>query len=119
MKNIYNLFKKFWPSLIFLLIAVLLKILNINDYNLSFALFLIVLCVIIFSENKTIKYQQKILTDLINDEESDDENILIYPDDFVYTSEDSISYQNKIKKNWNSKKGKKVLNSLNFENYRY
>lgn len=120
MKKLYKLLKKFFPLLILLVIAILLIILKINDHNILFTLSLIIFCVIIYSKNKKIEYKQNYLTDFIfNDDESDNENILIYPDDFVYSSEDSKYFQNKIKKNWSSNKGKKVLNNLDFENYRY
>ena len=120
MKKLYKLLKKFFPLLILLVIAILLKIFKINDHNILFTLSLIIFCVIIYSKNKKIEYKQNYLTDFIfNDDESDNENILIYPDDFVYSSEDSKYFQNKIKKNWSSNKGKKVLNNLDFENYRY
>ena len=53
------------------------------------------------------------------EEESNEDQSLIYPDDFVYTSSDNEQFKKYVRNNIKSKKGQSVLDKLDLNNFLY
>jgi len=122
---------KIFQSILLILFFILIIYFSKGIEIIKILFFIILIILSIFSIFSLVNPTKKLNIDIGNylmdyqsnfinkEEESKEDNSLIYPDDFIYTSSDSEQFKKYVRNNIKSQKGQSVLDKLDLKQFLY